>query len=95
MKMKKVLAMLLAAVMAVSMAACTGTAPAATEAPAATAAATEAVTEAPAADTEAAKTYTVGICQLVRSGCRHRGLQGRFDRGPGRCRDLQRAECLR
>ena len=65
MKMKKVLAMLLAAVMAASMAACTGTAPAATEAPAATAAATEAVTEAPAADTEAAKTYTVGICQLV------------------------------
>ena len=65
MKMKKVLAMLLAAVMAVSMAACTGTAPAATEAPATTAAATEAVTEAPAADTEAAKTYTVGICQLV------------------------------
>ena len=65
MKMKKVLAMLLAAVMAASMAACTGTAPAATEAPAATAAATEAVTEAPAADTEAAKTYSVGICQLV------------------------------
>ena len=65
MKMKKVLAMLLAAVMAASMAACTGTAPAATEAPPATAAATVAVTEAPAADTEAAKTYTVGICQLV------------------------------
>ena len=52
--------------MVISMAACTGTAPAATEAPATTAAAAEAETEAPAADTEApAQTYTVGICQLV------------------------------
>ncbi len=74
--MKKVLAMLLAAMMVISMAACTGTAPAATEAPATTAAAA-AATEAPAADTEApAKTYTVGICQLVQHPALDAATQG-------------------
>ena len=73
MKMKKVLAMLLAAVMVISMAACTGTAPAATEAPAATAA--EAATEAPAADTTA-QSYTVGICQLVQHPALDAATQG-------------------
>ena len=74
--MKKVLAMLLAAMMVVSMAACTGTAPAATEAPATTAAAA-AATEAPAADTEApAKTYNVGICQLVQHPALDAATQG-------------------
>ncbi len=65
--------MLLAAMMVISMAACTGTAPAATEAPAATAA--EAVTEAPAADT-AAQSYTVGICQLVQHPALDAATQG-------------------
>ena len=74
--MKKVLAMLLAAMMVLSMAACTGTAPAATEAPATTAAAA-AATEAPAADTEApAKTYNVGICQLVQHPALDAATQG-------------------
>ena len=71
--MKQVLAMLLAAMMVISMAACTGTAPAATEAPAATAA--EAATEAPAADT-AAQSYTVGICQLVQHPALDAATQG-------------------
>ena len=71
--MKQVLAMLLAAMMVISMAACTGTAPAATEAPATTAA--EAATEAPAADT-AAQSYTVGICQLVQHPALDAATQG-------------------
>ena len=65
--------MLLAAMMVISMAACTGTAPAATEAPATTAA--EAATEAPAADT-AAQSYTVGICQLVQHPALDAATQG-------------------
>ena len=65
--------MLLAAMMVISMAACTGTAPAATEAPAATAA--EAATEAPAADTTA-QSYTVGICQLVQHPALDAATQG-------------------
>ncbi len=73
--MKKVLAMLLAAMMVLSMAACTGTAPAATEAPATTAAAAEAPAGA-VADTEAAKTYTVGICQLVQHPALDAATQG-------------------
>ena len=74
-EMKKVLAMLLAAMMVLSMAACTGTAPAATEAPATTAAAAEAPAGA-VADTEAAKTYTVGICQLVQHPALDAATQG-------------------
>ena len=73
--MKKVLAMLLAVMMVLSMAACTGTAPAATEAPATTAAAAEAPAGA-VADTEAAKTYTVGICQLVQHPALDAATQG-------------------
>ena len=65
--------MLLAAMMVISMAACTGTAPAATEAPATTAA--EAATEAPAADT-AAQSSTVGICQLVQHPALDAATQG-------------------
>ena len=64
--MKKMLAVVLAVLMVLSMAACSGSsAPAATEAPAAAA---PAATEAPAAEapaTEApAKVYNIGICQL-------------------------------
>ena len=62
--MKKAFALLLAAALLVTMAACTGTAPAATTAPAETTAPTETTAPAPA-ETEASKTYTVGICQLV------------------------------
>ena len=62
--MKKAFALLLAALLVVSMAACTGTAPAATTAPAETTASS--VNAAPAeAETATGKTYSVGICQLV------------------------------
>ena len=79
--MKKALALVLAALLLVSMAACTGTAPAATTA-ATTAAAAETtaaaeteVTEA-SAETEAGKTYTVGICQLVQHPALDAATQG-------------------
>ena len=81
MKMKKALALVLAALLLVSMAACTGTAPAATTA-ATTAAAAEttaaAETEASeaSAETEAGKTYTVGICQLVQHPALDAATQG-------------------
>ena len=81
MKMKKALALVLAALLLVSMAACTGTAPAATTA-ATTAAAAEttaaAETEATeaSAETEAGKTYTVGICQLVQHPALDAATQG-------------------
>ena len=76
-EMKKVFALVLAAMLLVSMAACTGTAPAATTAAAAetTAAATEAPAGAPA-ETEAGKTYTVGICQLVQHPALDAATQG-------------------
>ncbi len=79
--MKKALALVLAALLLVSMAACTGTAPAATTA-ATTAAAAEttaaAETEASeaSAETEAGKTYTVGICQLVQHPALDAATQG-------------------
>ena len=76
--MKKALALVLAAMLLVSMAACTGTAPA--ETTAAAAAETTAATEAAAAETaaEAApdKTYTVGICQLVQHPALDAATQG-------------------
>ena len=81
MKMKKALALVLAALLLVSMAACTGTAPAATTA-ATTAAAAETTaageTEASeaSAETEAGKTYTVGICQLVQHPALDAATQG-------------------
>ncbi len=71
--MKKILAALLAAVMALSLAACGGSAaPAATETPAAPAA--DATTAAPAA--ESGKVYTVGICQLVTHDALDAATQG-------------------
>ena len=79
--MKKALALALAALLLVSMAACTGTAPAATTA-ATTAAAAEttaaAETEATeaSAETESGKTYTVGICQLVQHPALDAATQG-------------------
>ena len=74
MKMKKALALVLAALLLVSMAACTGTAPAATTAETTAAAETEA-TEA-SAETESGKTYTVGICQLVQHPALDAATQG-------------------
>ena len=79
MKMKKALALVLAALLLVSMAACTGTAPAATTA-ATTAAAAETAAETEAseasAETESGKTYTVGICQLVQHPALDAATQG-------------------
>jgi len=60
MKMKKILSLLCVAAMALALAACGSSQPAATEAPAA-----EAPAEAPAAEAPAAETYSIGICQLV------------------------------
>ena len=76
--MKKVLAMMLAVMMLVSLAACGGSsAPAATQAPATEAPATEAPaaaeTEAPA---EEATVYNVGICQLVQHPALDAATQG-------------------
>lgn len=79
--MKKILAMMLAVMMLVSLAACGGnSAPAATEAPATEAPATEAATEAPA-ETEAAaeapaQVYKVGICQFVQHAALDAATQG-------------------
>ena len=73
--MKKAFALLLAAALLVTMAACTGTAPAATTAAAETTAPAETAAPAPAA-TEAAKTYTVGICQLVQHPALDAATQG-------------------
>ena len=75
--MKKMLAALLAALMVLSLAACgASSAPATTTAPAAAAteapAATEAATEAAAP----AKTYTIGICQLVQHPALDAATQG-------------------
>ena len=67
--MKKMLAALLAALMVLSLAACgASSAPAATTAPAATEAATEAAAP--------AKTYTIGICQLVQHPALDAATQG-------------------
>ena len=76
--MKKMLAVVLAVLMVLSLAACGGSsAPAATEAPAAAA---PAATEAPAAEapaTEApAKVYNIGICQLVQHPALDAATQG-------------------
>ena len=76
--MKKMLAVVLAVLMVLSLAACGGSsAPAATEAPAAAA---PAATEAPAAEapaTEApAKVYNIGICQLVQHPALDDATQG-------------------
>ena len=67
--MKKMLAALLAALMVLSLAACgASSAPAASTAPAATEAATEAAAP--------AKTYTIGICQLVQHPALDAATQG-------------------
>ena len=77
MKMKKALALVLAALLLVSMAACTGTVPAATTAAAAeTTAAAEAEASEASAETESGKTYTVGICQLVQHPALDAATQG-------------------
>ena len=73
--MKKALALVLAALLLVSMAACTGTAPAATTADAAETAAETEASEA-SAETESGKTYTVGICQLVQHPALDAATQG-------------------
>ena len=73
--MKKALALVLAALLLVSMAACTGTAPAATTADAAETTAETEATEA-SAETESGKTYTVGICQLVQHPALDAATQG-------------------
>ena len=75
MKMKKALALVLAALLLVSMAACTGTAPAATTADAAETTAETEASEA-SAETESGKTYTVGICQLVQHPALDAATQG-------------------
>jgi len=73
--MKKALALVLAALLLVSMAACTGTAPAATTADAAETTAETEASEA-SAETESGKTYTVGICQLVQHPALDAATQG-------------------
>lgn len=84
--MKKILALVLAMMMLVSMTACGGSsAPAttATEAPAETEAAapaeTEAAAETEAPAAEAAKVYNVGICQLVQHAALDAATQGFMD----------------
>ena len=75
--MKKMLAALLAALMVLSLAACgASSAPAATTAPAATEAAAPAATEAATEATAPAKTYTIGICQLVQHPALDAATQG-------------------
>ena len=75
--MKKVLAMVLALMLLVSMTACgSSSAPAATQAPATEAPATQApATEAPATEAPAA-TYNIGICQLVQHPALDAATQG-------------------
>ena len=80
--MKKMLAVVLAVLMVLSMAACGGSsAPAATEAPAAAA---PAATEAPAAEAPAeapaAEKYVVGVCQLVPHAALDAATQGFVDK---------------
>lgn len=75
--MKKMLAALLAALMVLSLAACgASSAPAATTAPAATEAAAPAATEAATEAAAPAKTYTIGICQLVQHPALDAATQG-------------------
>ena len=74
--MKKALALVLAAMLLVSMAACTGTAPAATTAATTVAAETTAAADETSAQTEADKTYVVGICQLVQHPALDAATQG-------------------
>ena len=75
--MKKILAALLAALMVLSLAACgASSAPAATTAPAATEAAAPAATEAATEAAAPAKTYTIGICQLVQHPALDAATQG-------------------
>lgn len=73
--MKKLFAVVMAALMLLSMTACgSGSAPAATTAPAETAAA---AAEAPATEAAApAETYVVGICQLVQHDALDAATQG-------------------
>ena len=75
--MKKMLAALLAALMVLSLAACgASSAPAATTALAATEAAAPAATEAATEAAAPAKTYTIGICQLVQHPALDAATQG-------------------
>lgn len=74
--MKKALALVLAAMLLVSMAACTGTAPAATTAATTAAAETTAAADETSAQTETDKTYVVGICQLVQHPALDAATQG-------------------
>ncbi len=75
--MKKMLAALLTALMVLSLAACgASSAPAATTAPAATEAAAPAATEAATEAAAPAKTYTIGICQLVQHPALDAATQG-------------------
>lgn len=75
--MKKMLAALLAALMVLSLAACgASSAPAATTAPTATEAAAPAATEAATEAAAPAKTYTIGICQLVQHPALDAATQG-------------------
>ncbi len=75
--MKKILAALLAALMVLSLAACgASSAPAATTAPTATEAAAPAATEAATEAAAPAKTYTIGICQLVQHPALDAATQG-------------------
>ena len=63
--MKRAIALLLAALLTLSLAACTGTAPAATE-----------NSGTASGDSESGKTYTVGICQLVQHPALDAATQG-------------------
>ncbi len=80
--MKKMLALLLALVMVLSLAACASSQPAATDAAASTETTetTETSSEEPAeAPAESGKTYTVGVCQLVQHEALDAATQGFID----------------
>ena len=80
--MKKMLALLLALVMILSLAACASSQPAATDAAASTETTetTETSSEEPAeAPAESGKTYTVGVCQLVQHEALDAATQGFID----------------